>query len=152
VGHFFCAVDWDKVVSVFSAALTPIIAITTTFVAIQQFKLNRNQFRWNLFDRRLKVFEASIELIAVVLRTGRVSQDDLTKFLVGTSERDFLFGADIGAHLDAIYNNAAAIHAIGHPVPQQQAVQHQTHATWFSGKTEETRRLFATYLAFRKSG
>jgi len=67
-----------------------------------------------------------------------VDQPDLTKFLIGTSERDFLFGSNVSTHLDGIYNKAVEINAIGNPVPQQQVSQWQAAGTWFSGKTEES--------------
>lgn len=146
--HLACTIDWEKVVRVFSAFLTPVIAVTTATIAIQQYLLNRNQFRLALLDRRLKVFEATIELIATVIRTSRVDQPDLNKLLIGTSERGFLYGSDVASHLDGIYNKAVEIQAIGHPVPQGQAHQHQAAVTWFSGKTEETRKAFSKYVAF----
>jgi hypothetical protein len=149
MGHFACTIDWQKLVSVLSALLTPVIAITTATIAVQQYLLNRNQFRLALLDRRLKVFEATIELIATVLRTSTVAQTDLTKFLVGTSERGFLFGKDVATFLDSVYDNAVVLNSIGHPVPQQQVQQWQTAATWFGGKTEECRIVFAKYVAFR---
>ena len=148
--HFACTIDWEKVVSVFSALLTPLIAIITGYIAVQQYKINRNQFRLALLDRRLKVYEATIELIATVLRTGRVNQPDLDKFLIGTSERD-LFTPNVAKHLDAVYNKAVEINAIGHPVPQQQAQQWKAAAEWFSGKTEVTRKVFSKYIVFNES-
>jgi hypothetical protein len=146
--HFACTIDWEKLVHLFSALLTPVIAITTATIAVQQYLLNRNQFRLALLDRRLKVFEATVELIATVIRTSRVDQADLNNFLIGTSERGFLFGSDVATYLDGIYDKAVEINAIGHPVPQGQAQQHQAAMTWFSGKTEETRKAFSKYVAF----
>jgi hypothetical protein len=147
--HLACTIDWEKVVNVFSAFLTPVIAITTATIAYQQYRLNKNQFRLALLDRRLKVYEAAIELIATVLRTGRVDQPDLDRFLIGTSERD-LFTPDVAKQLDAIYDKAVEINAIGHPVPQGQSQQWKAAADWFSGKTQETMKVFSRYIAFNE--
>jgi hypothetical protein len=147
--HFLRAIDWGKVATVVSAFLTPVIAITTATIAYQQFRLNKNQFRLALLERRLRVYEATIELIATILKTATVVQDDLTKFLVGTSERDFLFGKDVSDFLDGVYGKAVDLYAVGHPAPPAQVPQWNAAILWFSGKTEDARKAFSKYIAFR---
>ncbi|SRR5260221_4893508 len=146
--HFTCTIDWEKVVRVFSALLTPLIAIIAAYVAYQQYKVNRNQFRLTLRDRRLKVFEATIELIVAVLRTSKAEQADLTKFLVGTSERDFLFGSDITDYLKTVYDKAVDLYALSDARGEEQIAQWKAAVLWFSGQSEEARKKFAKYVAF----
>jgi hypothetical protein len=67
--HFACTIDWEKVVRVFSAFLTPVIAITTATIALQQYLLNRNQFRLALLDRRLKPIDT--DMSTRVIAQGR---------------------------------------------------------------------------------
>jgi hypothetical protein len=101
--HGFCLIDWEKLVRVFAALLTPVIACVAAYIAWQQYKTNKNQFRLALFERRLKLFNFTGDLIAVALRQGRVGNDDLTKFLWETRESGFLFGPDIFAYLHELY-------------------------------------------------
>lgn len=92
-----CLVDWGKVVRVFSALLTPVIALLANGIALQQHKTNRNQFRLALLDKRIKVFNGAGELIATVLGEAKIGSDGLAKFLWETREGGFLFGPDITA-------------------------------------------------------
>jgi hypothetical protein len=149
--HFACTIDWEKVVRVFSALLTPLIAIITIYIALQQYKINREQFKLALRDRRMKVFEATIELIVAVLRTAKVEQTDLTKFLVGTSERDLLFGSDITDYLKTVYDKAVDLYALADAAGEEQKAQWKAAVMWFSGQSEEARKKFAKYIAFKES-
>jgi hypothetical protein len=128
--------------------LTPLIAIITAYIAVQQYKLNRAQFKLALRDRRMKVFEATIELIVAVLRSAKVEQTDLTKFLVGTSERDLLFGRDIGAYLNDVYDKAVDLYALVDAKGEEQIAQWKAAVGWFSRQSEEARKKFAKYIAF----
>jgi len=148
MGHFACTIDWEKLVHVLAALLTPLIAVITVYIAWQQYKINKGQFRLALRDRRLKVFEATIELIATVLRTAKVEQADLTKFLVGTSERDFLFGSDVSAYLKSVYDKAVDLYALADAQGEEQTAQWKEAAKWFSGQSEEARKIFGKYVAF----
>jgi len=47
---------------VVSALLVPVIAGVTAYIALQQYKNNKNQFRLALMERRSKVFNATGEL------------------------------------------------------------------------------------------
>jgi hypothetical protein len=148
VGLLACTIDWEKVVRVFSAFMTPLIAIIVAYIALQQYKVNRGQFKLALLDRRMKVFEATIELIVAVLRAGKLEHTDLTKFLVGTSERDFLFGSDINVYLKNVYDKAVELYALTDAKSDQQIAQWKAAVLWFSGQSEEARKKFAKYIAF----
>jgi len=92
-----CATDWEKVVRVFAALLTPTIGAIALYIAYQQHVINRRQLRLALSDRRLAVFNSTMKLIAAVIRNARVELDDLYTFLLETRDHEFLFGPDIAA-------------------------------------------------------
>jgi hypothetical protein len=104
--------DWEKVVPILSAMLTPAIALLAAYIAWQQHKTNRNQFRLGLFERRSKLFDSAGKLIGTVLGQGHIDAEDLREFLRGTKESEFLFGADIKAYLHDLYNKASDVHAL----------------------------------------
>jgi hypothetical protein len=147
MGHLACTIDWEKVVRVFSALLTPLIAIIAVYIALQQYKVNKGQFKLALRDRRKDVFEATIELIVAVLKTAKVEHADLTKFLVGTSERDFLFGSDINAYLNNVYDKAVELYALTDAKGDEQIAKWKAAVLWFGGQAEEARKKFAKYIA-----
>jgi hypothetical protein len=110
--HGFCLIDWEKLVRVLAALLTPVIACVTAYIAWQQHKTNQNQFRLALFERRIKVFNFTGDLIAAVLTQGRVGNDDLNKFLWETRESGFLFGPVVSAYLHELYEKASDVYAL----------------------------------------
>jgi hypothetical protein len=115
----WCLVDWEQIVRVFSALLTPVIALLATYIGWQQHKTNRNQFRLALLDKRIKVFTAAGELIATVLRDAKIASEGLANFLWETKESEFLFGPDITAYLHELYGKAADICAFEGSVDQE---------------------------------
>ncbi len=143
--------DWQKVVPILAAMLTPVIALLATYIAWQQYKTYRDQFRLNLFERRLKVFDSTGKLIGVVLRTARVQQPDLSEFLWETKESAFLFGSDILAYLDELYGKATDIYGLENAVDQQQQNQRKETLKWFSGQGDAIKKKFGKYLGFQQS-
>lgn len=143
--------DWQEVVPTLAAMLTPAIALLAAYIAWQQYKTNKNQFRLNLFERRSKVFDSTGKLIAVVLRTSRVAQADLEEFLWETKESEFLFGSDISAYLHELYGKAVDVHALENAVDQPQQIQRKDTLKWFSGQGEEIKKKFGKYLGFQES-
>jgi hypothetical protein len=45
-------------IEIFSALLTPTIAVITTFIAIQQYRNNRLKQRLDLYERRMAIYKA----------------------------------------------------------------------------------------------
>jgi hypothetical protein len=144
----WCSVDWEELVKVLSACLTPVIAVVTAYIAWQQHKTNQNQFRWALFERRMKVFNATGELIATVLRKSRTEDDDLKQFLMATREREFLFGSDIATYLDTVYNKAVELQPPVEAGNEQAQQQRTAKVMWFKGQMEEAKKQFGKYMSF----
>jgi hypothetical protein len=68
-----------------------------------------------LLERRMKVFDATGELIGKTIRDARVEIADLQKFVWDTRESFFLFGPDIAAYLKELYKKAADVHVLTAP-------------------------------------
>jgi hypothetical protein len=146
--HGFCLIDWEKLVRVFAALLTPVIACVTAYIAGQQYKTNKNQFRLALFERRIKVFNFTGDLIAVVLRQGKVANNDLSKFLWETRESGFLFGPDIPAYLDELYEKASDVYTFEGAVDEESKEKRKAALLWFSNQGEQARKRFGTFMTF----
>ena len=145
-----CSIDWEKVVRVLSASLVPVIGAVTTYIAWQQHKTNKNQFRLALFDRRLRVFDSAGELIGTVLRSGKVEVDDLLKFLRETRENEFLFGSDIAAYLQELYGKASDVYSLEDASDAGPRNQRKEALIWFGGQGDEIKQRFGKYMAFRE--
>jgi hypothetical protein len=146
-----CSSDWEKLVRVFSALLTPAIALLVAYIAWQQQKTSKNQFRLALFERRLKVFNSTGELIATVLRRGKVANDELVNFLYDTRENEFLFGPDIAAYLHELYGKASDVYSLEGATDEESKKQRIEALKWFSGQGDEAKKRFGIYMAFKKA-
>jgi len=93
----------EQIVEISKALLTPLIAIVATYIAWQQWKTNRQKLTFDRYDRRLRVYEEVRKILSIIARDAKASTQDLLKFRTSVSEADFLFGPEITAYIDEIY-------------------------------------------------
>jgi hypothetical protein len=91
---------WKDYVDIFSALLTPLIAIITTYIAVQQYRRERAKFRHELYDRRMAVYKAASNYLSVVIRSSsRDNPEEEEKaykeFVMANAESQFLFDKDV---------------------------------------------------------
>jgi len=98
----------NQVIEILNALLTPTIAIVATYIAWQQWRVNKQKFDLERYDRRLRIYQEVRKIISIVLRDARVSYEELLKFRASVSEADFLFGPEIPIYIDEIYKRGAA--------------------------------------------
>jgi hypothetical protein len=91
------------------ALLTPVIAIVATYIAWQQWKTNQQKLHLDRYDRRLKVYEEVRQILSIIVRDAKASYEDLLKFRRAVSEADFLFGPDITAYIEEIYQRGVKL-------------------------------------------
>ena len=89
---------------IFKGLLTPVIAIVTTYIAWQQWKINQQKLDFEKYNRRLRIYEKVKEILDIVMRNGKVSGEDLLKYRESVSEADFLFDSEIIDYINEIYN------------------------------------------------
>ncbi len=99
--------------SYLSALLTPIVAVLGSFIAYRQWRLAQNKLKFDLFDRRLAIYEAIGSLLASIMTSGEAKDDEVIKFLVATREAKWLFDASIAEYLDTqIYHKVIDLQAL----------------------------------------
>jgi len=99
---------WKDYVDIFSALLTPTIALITTYIAIQQYRRGRAKFRHELYDRRLAVFKAASNYLSIATRYGTTENFDeeekaFREFLAANLESRFLFDKEDWLFLGLIH-------------------------------------------------
>jgi hypothetical protein len=104
-----CSIDWERLVRVLAALLTPVIAIVTTYIAFQQFQTNRRQHRLALFEKRMAVFNSTMNLIASVVQAARAELDQLFRLIRETRDHELLFGPEIGEYINEVYRRGLAL-------------------------------------------
>lgn len=94
-------------VQILSALLTPLIAIITTYIAFQQYQTSRSRFRYELYDRRLVIYDAVIRFIYDNIGgTEPLSVQRLYQFKAETAQCFFLLGGDVYKLADEVYRKA----------------------------------------------
>jgi len=152
-----CSIDWVKVAHVLQALLTPVIGIATVvigWIAIkiqrQQAATNRLQYRLALFERRMRVFDATMDLLAEVVQKSRVDLNRLQILLMDTREHELLFGPEIHLYIEEeIYKKGVALEeqiALGAQGNAKRAELLQ----WFRGQFKVAEQKFLKYIDFRE--
>jgi hypothetical protein len=150
VNGTLCTVDWERLVRVLAALLTPAIGVVTTYIAIQQYKTNRRQHRLALFEKRMAVFDSTMNLIAAVLRAGRVELDQLFTLLRETRDHELLFGPEIGEFIMEVYRTGLELNTRDAVGGQESVARRTELLNWFGGRSAVAREKFLKYLDFRK--
>ena len=79
-----------------------LIAISLVCIAYQNWRIQKDKLRLDLYDKRYKIFQAIKDLSTSFLKNGVTNRKDLNQFIIDTSEVDFLFEDDIKENIDEI--------------------------------------------------
>jgi len=86
---------------------TPFAAIIfgafAALISYKQYQTSVHKYRFDLFERRYKVYVAVQEIFGEILREDKVSGEAYSKFSVATGEAKFLFGDDVKAYIDKLF-------------------------------------------------
>lgn len=148
----------QAVFEVFSALLTPVIAAVTVYIAYQQWQTNRRRLDLDLYDRRLRVYQAVSSFISRVLTDLAPEPQDFSDYWRDTAETDFLFGSDVREYLRTLAAHAAQLRRWrseyrDYTQPKHEGYDHgkvvegtARETEWFAEQPEAARQLFANYL------
>jgi hypothetical protein len=161
IGYFFSALGGKSFVDISSALLTPIIGITTAYVAYQQYRINKTRLKLEQYERRLTVYKSVDTFYGEVGAAGNVKYSDVSKLRVETAEAEFLFPSPIRKHLDGLYKKAIRVAVLqdqmyprtggpGIPVGQERtrvAEEHGQLVLWLIQQAKpESKKLFGKHL------
>jgi hypothetical protein len=159
---------WVKLAQITQGFLTPVIALLLGIITSQlqrqqtetqkqAAETNRLQYRFGLMERRMKVFNATLEFIALVVRQASVeSLHSLGTFMWETRERLLLFGPEIGQYVDELPSKGVSLHTIyvqsgvQHVLRPEDVAPYTELARWFTGQTAVATEKFLKYMDFRK--
>jgi hypothetical protein len=148
-------------IEVFQALLTPMIGITTAYIAWQQYRLAHDRERHERYDRRLKIFSKAMEFVSDACRTGNVSTEQLHSLLRETSEAKFLVASEAEEFIEKLYKNGVELQALNSQLDSSKSPQSQDLRAhlgeklkeliqWFGGQFDEGRRVFERDLSLRE--
>jgi hypothetical protein len=130
-------------VQVLSALLTPLIAIITRYIAIQQYRTSRSKLRYELYDRRLAIYNAVIRFIYDnINETEPLTIQRLLQFKAETGQCFFLLGEDVYKLVDEVYRKAVELRRRKHTSEDCPEL-----FEWFSKQLDSMPKDFACYLS-----
>ena len=124
--------------------LAVVTAGIATYIAVQQYRLERARWRMTLYDHRYKIFLAVAELIAEIHHKGKVSEDGLRKFNVESRDQSFFFASDIQTFLKDVHTKAVKLKAVQNSA---NSAEKRALEQWFSEKIQVAQQKFGEYLA-----
>ncbi len=125
--------------------ITIIIAVIGAFIAFEQWRINKNKLRLDLYERRLNVYRSTINFIGTAVRDSNIEIEKIIEFRTATSEAEFLFDKEVREKLDIIYDNAIKLRYRSIKENDESAL-----LFWFSNQYDEVTNIFRRYLSFKK--
>ena len=138
----------------FSAFLTPIIAIVAAYIAIQQYRVNQRKSKLELFEKRFAVYEGVKDLVDHVIDNVDLTDPALQAFNSKTADCVFLFKDHIPSYVKELRGKALRLRSINrmgssHEAREEEGEVEEELLNWFTEQFERAQREFGPYLRFR---
>jgi len=145
------------IVSLSQALLTPALAALTAYIAWQQWKGNELKLKLDRYDRRRRVYEEVDAMLVRINRDFNPEWGELLQFARSTAEATFLFGPEIQAYIDEIFDRGNKLRVAnfeyrapsptrpGYDAAQTLKEMH-AHEAWFIDQIPIAREKFRRYL------
>lgn len=150
--------NWELVIDVLKALLTPCVAFFGTLIALKQVRIARTKLRLDLYEKRFVVFAAATRLMREVGSDVSVSGEALTAFWADTQHAPFLFDAEMVAYLQEIRKKALRLRAVNRRLERGDQIsegeqdrlinEDEELLKWFDVQLEQAQSRFAKYLQF----
>ena len=93
----------NDAIAISQALLTPVIAVATTYIAYQQYRIRRDERSLTLYDRRLSLYKLTIGVVDRI-RAGNVMMcEEALTWLTSIAEVEFLFGDEVHTVTDGLF-------------------------------------------------
>ena len=139
------------------AVVTLCNALIVAVIAVRQYLLSKERFKFDMFDKRYTVYKNTQVFLTKIMRDAKIEMDDIFEFRAGTQDSVFLFGEDIPNYLKNIDNKALELWEIhesldGVPKGEERSnmSRRQTELLgWLTSQLPELKNKFAPYLKFK---
>ncbi len=153
----------NEYIEILKSLLTPLIAIIMVYIAFQQWRTNHLKTRFQLFDLRLKIYNATMDLIFTIITQGIATQEHVLKYDLETVNAKFLFGDDINEYLSSIREKATALKRIHKKIEKMiernksknNEIEEKNNLedeifSWFTIQPDKVKDIFSKYLDLSK--
>jgi len=95
-----CEPHWAQIVSWLSTPLVALVAaLFGGYIAYRQWKTAQDRLKFDLFDRRFAVYDTARNFLSSIITYGDIKHDEVSKFIIGTSESKWLFDDEVDNYL-----------------------------------------------------
>lgn len=161
-----------EIVRIFGGFLTPLIAVITTYIAIQQYRTNKlvaahqlqiatKKLNFDLYEKRFRIFQETKDFILRIAKEGKIDILEVHDFNININEAKFLFSVDIVqflqelqkrvlnySHLTEEINNHNLFPV--HSAEYAEKVREWAELSkWFTCEYEHVEDRFLAYLDFK---
>src|SRR2546423_6552748 len=145
-----------QLIQLLSALLTPVIAVVTTYIAVQQYRTNRLKFKLELFEKRYAIYQGVKNFILSAVREANLSNDDFFKLNEETQDAFFLFDERVDKYIDELRSKGARLRYLNErlsdqrlPIGEERSKLAEEDAelnTWFGNQLLESKQVLKKYL------
>lgn len=86
-----------------AALLTPTVAVFAVVIGYRQWRTAQNKLKLDLFEKRLKIYEALRNSIGSITSSGNVTTESEREFLQAIQGIQWLFGPEVENYVDEIW-------------------------------------------------
>lgn len=138
-------------------AITITIGVFVAYTGYNQYRLSKEKFKLDLFDKRFSVYKGTQVLLTHILRDGKVDERQFYQFRADTQDSVFLFDKDITDYLNTIDSKTLNLLASQDklndlPVGQQRTAECGVKSQllkWLIDQLPELKERFSPYLRFK---
>lgn len=156
---------FKEIVEGLSALLTPIIAVTTVYIAYRQYQVSLLVLKKDLYERRLRIFQAFMSYFSEIVQgAGQIRPNRTFQFYLEASESEFLFNTEVVEKADEIYKKGIELSYLynelspfdgsqGLPIGEERsriAQQHMKILEWFEKESSDTRALLREQISLQE--
>lgn len=144
-----------EIIDLFKALLTPSIAFVTTFIAVQQYRIQKTKIKFELYAPRKEIYDATMLLFRSVSGRGTLTNDEIDKFNEDTRMSYFLFNGRLRNHLFDLSKRGRRIQMISNRLgdgnlqgeERLKCIEQRTELiNWYESQNEIIQKLFERFL------
>lgn len=153
----------NEIIDFFKAFLIPIIALIMVYIAYQQMKANKIKVKFDLYEDREKIYDATMNFISIIITMGKAERKDILDFLQKTYKSKFLLGKKVSTYLDILREKAYELLRLENMFERLAKRKDTTESEfkkisdktdeifgWFTKQTQKTEGIFKKYLDITK--
>lgn len=138
------------------------IAVLLAYIAVQNYLINKSnfriykdKFRLDLFDRRYKTFEAVQNFLKYVLSEGKPERGKIFQLKTESTDSEFLFGSEIKEYINETSTKGLKLILLHERLERggmdkssikNTAEEMEVLESWFGDQIMDSRKIFMKYL------